>query len=613
MTSTNSTQLLLIYFLCTLMTLVFWSYEEKNDVTGDEPHYLVVASGIAKYGSLEQTAPYLDEFRSREIYELGLAPTDATPNPENTHVVAGPNGLYNVHNIGLPILLALPFSIGGVVGAKLFMVAVGALIVITGIKFASQFSDVERNRFWAVAAATISLPLIPAATQIYPDLPAGLICLVGLYWFFTLRKERPALLESAVLALIAFLPWLQIKFAAACVILIIAITARIYFLSGDLKRVIRLLLIAGLSCAALVAYNQYAFGKISGPYQSSNSLEFSKTSLVVLFGLFADQNQGFLLQNPVNLVGILAIGWLFKLDRLFTLVWALVFLSLIVPNGLHPNWYGGLSFSGRFQWAATIVFSIPTIFGLLMLAKNHRLAFKVVVALGLVLQAYFFWRYAFDNAPLYNKGAAAWHDAYSIFYFPVHSWLPMLHNPGVAFGYLPNYAWAILVAALFFIGFADQAKVSGRSRAALLAAASIILVPGFMSQDRPERSTFASSQLLSLTGRLVENKRIAEPGVDTPGFLTYGPYFPLRAGDYRAVISYKSSGLSSEVIGLADVYDATSGKQLAQQPLTGTENQTRQIVMDFSSDQKTLSLFEVRTNWNGSAAIEVESVTFETL
>jgi hypothetical protein len=53
-----------------------------------------------------------------------------------------------------------------------------------------------------------------------------------------------------------------------------------------------------------------------------------------------------------------------------------VFLSLIVPNALHPNWYGGWSFSGRFQWAAAIAFIIPTICGLLFIAKRKEKIFN---------------------------------------------------------------------------------------------------------------------------------------------------------------------------------------------------------------------------------------------
>ena len=94
-----------------------------------------------------------------------------------------------------------------------------------------------------------------------------------------------------------------------------------------------------LLLGVLAMYNEYAFGNFFGPYQNG-AFEVSKTAFMVLSGLYFDQNQGFLLQNPFFLIGVLFIVFLFAYDRRFYFVAALVYLSLIVPNALHPNWYG---------------------------------------------------------------------------------------------------------------------------------------------------------------------------------------------------------------------------------------------------------------------------------
>src|SRR5512139_2875207 len=120
--------ILLIYLVASLAVLALWTKSDWNRVTGDEPHYLVMAKGIGKYGSLEQTLPYREEFEKDEISKFGLGPYGAEPTPENAPVIAGPHGLFNVHNIGLPLLLALPFMVGGIVGSKIFMVCSGAMV-----------------------------------------------------------------------------------------------------------------------------------------------------------------------------------------------------------------------------------------------------------------------------------------------------------------------------------------------------------------------------------------------------------------------------------------------------------------------------------------------------
>lgn len=599
---------LLIYGVFSLATLFSWHIKGINTVTGDEPHYLVMASGLVKQGSLEQTAPYREEFKTRQIYRHGLAPEDAQPSPENTHAVLGPNGLFNVHNFGLPILLAVPFLFGGVIGAKLIMVLFSSLIVVVAWKFSFYFSQDKIPRFWAVIATTISLPFIPASNQVYPDLLAGLIALTGLYWFYTVDARRPAGLETLLAVTIAFLPWLQIKFAATCLILVLSITTRIYFQSRDIKKIAQIFVISGASFLALATYNYYAFGKISGPYQAS-ALEISKTSLMVLLGLHIDQNQGFILQNPVNLIGILAIGWMYKFNRIFSIVWALVFLSLIIPNALHPNWYGGWSFSGRFQWAAATLFIIPTIYGLIVIPKRNKMTFKAIITSGLLLQFYFFYQYAISGVNLYNKNNETWFDNYSIFYYPIHAWMPMLYNSTWAYGYWPNYSWMVLIGALLLLGFLK--KVSRKSYIILFSSLLLIFAAGLSKNHPKEETIFKADQLPSQTGRVVNSGRFAEQNVDKPGFVNYGPYFPLRKGSYEVVFLYKSPSEKSEVIGWVDVFNATLMSQLIQIPIHGTSNARSEQVIKFEVTQWKPNSFEFRTYWNGASNIEVEGIVLK--
>jgi hypothetical protein len=602
--------ILLIYSIFSLATFLSWQLKAINTVTGDEPHYLVMASGLVKQGALEQTAPYRKEFIEREIFKNGLAPKDAQPSAENTHAVLGPNGLFNVHNFGLPVLLTLPFLLGGVVGAKLVMVFFGALVVVVAWKFSSGFSEDKVNRFWTVIAATISLPLIPASNQIYPDVLAGLIALVGLYWFFTLQERRSVHLEALLTTAVVFLPWLQIKFAATSVILVIAIVLKIYFESQDLKRIIRICIIAGSSCLMLALYNYYAFGKISGPYQGG-ALEISKTSLMVLLGLHLDQNQGFILQNPVNLIGILAVGWMYRRNKIFLILWMLVFFSLIVPNSLHTNWYGGWSFSGRFQWAAAVAFVIPTTYGLLAIAKNEKKIFNKIIVASVLLQLYFFYQYAIEGVGVYNKGAGVWPDSYSIFYYPIQAWLPMLYDSGWAYMYMPNYFWVILVAALLLLGFFVKEIKFKNVKILLFSLILLFLLAGLQKNHQKSQFLFKAEQLPSQTGRIVNSSRFAEKNVDGPGFVNYGPYFLLRKGSYKVVISYKSSSSKSEVIGWADIFNATLRSELIKVPIQGTDNELSELIIEFESADWRPNSFEFRTYWLGLSNIEIHNIFLE--
>ncbi|MCZ4374013.1 hypothetical protein O4H50_19625 [Vibrio diazotrophicus] len=600
--------ILLVYSFFALATIFSWNSRGINPVTGDEPHYLVMTSGIVNHGSLEQTLPYKEEFKSREIFKFGLAPQDAQPAPENTHATKGPNGLFNIHNIGLPIILTFPFMIGGVLGAKIFMVFCGSLVIVTIWKLSSHFSENKTLRFWSILIISVSLPFIPASSQIYPDLLAGLISLLGLYWFLTENKFESIKKDILLTTAIAFLPWLQIKFAASFIILLTFIVIKIYLQSKNLPRIAQILTIAILSCTALMYYNWYAFGKVSGPY-SSGALEISKTSLMVLIGLFLDQNQGFLFQNPTLLVGILGIGWMYKFNRTFTLLWGLVFLSLIVPNALHPNWYGGGSFSGRFHWAATITFLVPTVYALLNIARRNHNLFKAIVIFSLIVQIYFFFKYALMGENLYRKSIDTWFDTYSIFYNPIHSWLPMLYNKNWAYNYWPNLTWSIGVFLLFLQGFCNKESLLFKAKPITFTLIFVMLLAsGFTGNPNKDKAIFQAIKLPSQTGRIIDSFRFAEHNIDNTGFITYGPYFPLTEGKHEIALSYKSSAEKTENIGWIDIFNTTSGKKLVQTPIYGTKNMDRTLIIDFETNHWGTNIFEFRVYWNGLSNIQIQNI-----
>jgi hypothetical protein len=601
--------ILFIYSIFTLTTVALWHKQGINTVTGDEPHYLVMANGIGKYASFEQIRPYQEEFKTRKIYQYGLAAEHDKPSPSNTHAALGPHGLFNVHNVGLPLLLALPFKIGGVLGAKLFMIFCGALVILFSWKISGIFSENKKNRCLATMATCISLPLISASNQIYPELLGGLISLIGLYWFYTTRYRHTVLSEYVLASIVSFLPWLHLRFFGACFVLLSAVVVKIYSESKDHKRILRILSTTGISLALLAIYNQYAFGKIFGPYLPS-ALEFSKTSLMVLFGLFLDQNHGFLFQNPIYWVGVISIGAFYRYSRSLCLVVGLVFLSLIIPNALHITWYGGYSFSGRFEWAGAIVFYICTLFGLLRLAQTKEKLFLLLISCSLLLQIFFFYQYAIESAPLYNKLALTLLDHYSIFYFPFYAWFPALYNVAWAYQYLPNYIWIIFLGCVLTLGFLKSSWRSTVTPYTFFIFVVVIFISGFssFSKQKVDEVVFHARDLPSNAGRLVGSLRIAEQGVDRAGFLTFGPYWYLRKGKYEIILSYSSASQNNHTVGEFDVFDTTFFQEIKRLTLSGTGDSIVELKINFKVNNWNAHLFEFRSYWNGSSNLKIHKI-----
>jgi hypothetical protein len=186
--------------------------------------------------------------------------------------------------------------------------------------------------------------------------------------------------------------------------------------------------------------------------------------------------------------------------------------------------------------------------------------------------------------------------------------IPMLYDSSWAYVYWPNYSWMIIVGALVFFGFLGKESISGKYQVALPVIILLIFAVDLLGNHHKNEAVFQAAQLPSKTGGVANSNRLAEQNVDQPGFINYGPYFPLRKGRYEVTISYKSSAVKSEVVGWADVYNATSGKKLIQIPIQGTDDNRRELIIEFESTQRKLNLFEFRTHWNGVSNLEVQDI-----
>jgi hypothetical protein len=596
----------LVYLALTSVVLSFWRMIDRFPVTGDEIHYLVMADGIARHGQLEQSVPYAEEFKERRICAFGLAPAEAVPSPENTHSIRGPHGLYNVHNIGLPLLLAVPYLLGGELGARLMMLLLSSLIVVLGWKVSSFFSSDPTARACALLTVVAGLPYIPASNQIFPDLLGG-ICALGVFYWLMTFKERPGVVRGIAYATVAaMLPWLQIKFAAASAVLLLGACIRMRASRWSLGRIVIVVSPFVLSLGLLALYNHYAFGKITGPYVSG-ALQLSPQSLMVLIGLHLDQNQGLLLQNPVLFVGVGSVLALIRYDRLVAWVWLLTYGALIVPNAMHSSWYGGMSFSGRFEWAAVVLFSVPTLMGLLRLHRARPRWFYGVVTTSLLVQAWFFIKYVALFADIYRRESAPWLDGYSIFYYPLHRWLPAMYNVDWAFRYPPNFAFLAIVLLVLIWSWRPFRP------SLLLSGALLLLAVGrLLPAPADEPINWRAEWLPSHVGTMHDGVRVAESGRDVPGFMTYGPYVHLRAGKkYKASLFYRSSARSDQQVGLFDVVRPGENPLSFRTPIFGTSGEAGVVSGDFLVRGGEPRPHEFRTYWNGRSDLKVEKVVLE--
>ena len=450
--------LMCLYLIFSISTYSIWKLKNHNNLTGDEPHYLVMANGISKYYSFEQTKPYKEEFITRKIYPPGLNSIDDNPEPssKNTHAVDGPNGLFNVHNIGLPLLLAIPYKIAGTLGCKVFMILNGGFIIFLLWNIISLFYHEKNIQFLAFLPLVISNPLIFASNQIYPEFPAASISLIGIYWIAIecVKGKSKKNIDWFTFISISFLPWLHIKYTLS---LIIILYFMIFILIRSKENKIRIIhLFIPIFCSTLILslYNIYAFGTITGRYNQwnvyGNNIQLSFKSFTVFLGLLFDQEQGIFLQNPLNLIGLISIGLIFKKNKLLCYSIGCISLSSIFINSLHPAWYGGYSLIGRFGWTGGVVFMLFAIYALIIIGEVNKKLLLVLSSISLFISIHTYKLFTIDALHFYNLEN---NPNSTRLYNSLGEYLPLWLEEDKVIFHIPNLIFIFLSFLLLYIGF----------------------------------------------------------------------------------------------------------------------------------------------------------------
>lgn len=171
-------------------------------LTADEPHYLITAISLAEDGDLD-VSDELAEQRWRAFHEAQL--------PVQEQVLEDGRQLAP-HDPLLPVLLAVPWAVGGWVGAKAALALLaGVLAALTTWTAVRRFDVRPVIAGSVVMAVSAAWPLAGYATQVYPELPAALVT-VGVV-AVALAPSRPtAGRVAALVVLVSALPWLAIKY-----------------------------------------------------------------------------------------------------------------------------------------------------------------------------------------------------------------------------------------------------------------------------------------------------------------------------------------------------------------------------------------------------------------
>jgi hypothetical protein len=311
----------------------------ETGVGGDEPHYLIITESLLRDHDLK-----IENNHQRRDYRA-FYPGELRPD----FFERGMNGeIYSIHAPGLPVLILPAYAVAGRFGVVALMALIAALTMRAVFDLAERMAGRQAAVLtWLASGFTV--PFIPHAWMIFPELPGALLVAWAALWVIETTERSPARWAWRGVAL-SVLPWLHTKFIVFLAIFGAALAWR-------LLRRPRLLIAFALPVATLAALWLYSFYAIYGsfnpeaPYGSYTGIYVLTSNIPHgLLGLFFDQKFGLFFYSPIFLTSV-AGAWL-MLRRSETRFLGVVLLAAIAAfvgstARLYMFW-GGSSAPARF-------------------------------------------------------------------------------------------------------------------------------------------------------------------------------------------------------------------------------------------------------------------------
>jgi hypothetical protein len=305
-------------------------YATRLRVSGDEPHYLLMAQSLWREGDLD-----LRDNDARQDWR------EYTPGPIGAHYGAPRQDgrPFPAHSPGLPLLLAPVYAAGGRLACVVFLAAAAAGVTAVARALARRLGAGPDAATVAWLAA-LGPPVLFYSFHVYTEV-ASALALCGALGLIGAGASAPAALLAGLAA--GMLPWLHVKMIAAAGAVGVAAAA---WLPG--RRLAAFTAAAGLMALGYVAHLEHVFGRPTplaiyggAPSQMSGRPAFA------LAGLFLDRSFGLLFHAPVFL---LALAGAIPLARRWREAWPwlLAAAAVLAPALWWRMWWGGQSPPGRF-------------------------------------------------------------------------------------------------------------------------------------------------------------------------------------------------------------------------------------------------------------------------
>lgn len=340
--------------------------------TGDEPYYLLAADSLLHGEGFSLDA------RWRDISSSGYDPGDhlADLSRQSSPSLRAP-GQFPLHDLGLSVLLALPFAVGG----RAFAVACVGLTMAAAVALAHHAARRVASPRTALAGALLGGLSVPALTysgQLFPDsvMPLAVAAAVA-----TLVGAAP--LWAGALG-IAALPFLHLRGWPLAFALLLALARGRTWRDRALLCAPVAALVIGTSLLDFAVYGvalpHAGFLLFFAGRGDTSVAAYATTTPFGILGLFVDRAFGLLPAAPIALLALVGAGIALR-RRLILPLLAIPYLLLASA----VDWTGGVSPQARYL--APLVPLLVLFLSLGLAARPWRLAAVALVPLTAAMSA----------------------------------------------------------------------------------------------------------------------------------------------------------------------------------------------------------------------------------
>jgi hypothetical protein len=316
-------------------------------LAGDEPSYLFIAHSLVFDGDLN-LFNNREQGDTRHFYSRPLsAPGQFGFNFYNRISggrLAGREAEwvgreYFVSRPGFPLLIAPAYWVGFHAGLRIrFAVLVWLNVLAAGLAtvmfaLAREVSRAPLASAGVALGLALSPPLVYYASQIYPEVAAGLLLAGAGLGLVRSRSWKGALLTGLLLA---YLPWLHERFLGVTVVL--ALSA--LFRAPARKHFALLAVPVGLSLSLQALYYWQLHG-IPVPLGHARPPELAAVPRGLL-AILTDRDRGILTMSPLLLLAVLGLSPLWRRDRWLAGSVAAALVVYLLPVAGYHDWHGGV-------------------------------------------------------------------------------------------------------------------------------------------------------------------------------------------------------------------------------------------------------------------------------